>query len=180
MKTYKEAPTVHAQGLWDKLNKAVEANPNLDVAGFFLNEIMNEVASDLVYCCYCSETAVKLVCCGTYDGLTQVTSENMYAIAGYYNLNIWQIDELEQAVCDYEKSSPKVDSIYDEVESDCMFCVYCATASVKQVCCNAMDGLVPINLNNLAAIGHYYDLDIGQIDDLQQAVGEYEEELQVA
>jgi hypothetical protein len=174
---FKEAPTVHAQGLWDKLNKAVEANPNLDVAGFFLNEIMNEVASDLVYCCYCSETAVKLVCCGTYDGLTQVTSENMYSIAGYYNLNIHQIDELEQAVCDYDESSPKVDSIYDEVESDCMFCVYCASASVKQVCCNAMDGLVPINLTNLYAIADYYNLDVDERNNLIQAV---EQELQVA
>ena len=101
---FKEALTVHTEGLWTKLNKAVEANPNLDIAGFFLNEIMNEVASDLVYCCYCSKTAIKLVCCGTYDGLTQVTSENMYAIAGYYSLNIDQIDELEQAVGEYEES----------------------------------------------------------------------------
>jgi hypothetical protein len=104
MKTTLEAPTIHASGLWDRLNKAVEADPNLDVASFFLNEIMNEVASDLVYCCYCSKTAIKLVCCGTYDGLTQVTSENMYAIAGYYNLDIWQIDELEQVVGEYEES----------------------------------------------------------------------------
>jgi len=96
--------TVHTQGLWDKLNKAVEANPNMDIAGFFLNEILNEVASDLVYCCYCSKTEIKLVCCGTYDGLTQVRSENMYAIAGYYNLTIEQIDNLEQAVAEYEET----------------------------------------------------------------------------
>jgi hypothetical protein len=95
--------TVKNQGLWNKLNQAVEKNPNFDVAGFFLNEIMNEVASDLVYCCYCSTAAVKLLCCGTYDGLTQVTSENMYAIAGYYNLDIGEIDNLEQAVGEYEE-----------------------------------------------------------------------------
>jgi hypothetical protein len=28
----------------------------------------------------------------------------MYAIAGYYNLDIWQIDELEQVVGEYEES----------------------------------------------------------------------------
>ena len=102
--TINQHPAVYTQGLWDKLNKAVEANPNMDVAGFFLNEILNEVASDLVYCCYCSKTAVKLLCCGTYDGLTQVTSENMHAIAGYYNLDIGQIDDLQQVVGEYEEA----------------------------------------------------------------------------
>jgi len=104
MITYKEAPTIHASGLWDRLNKAVEADPNMDIAGFFLNEILNEVASDLVYCCYCSTAAVKLICCDAIDGLTAVNSENMYAIAGYYNLDIGEIDNLEQVVGEYEEA----------------------------------------------------------------------------
>lgn len=95
--------TVQNQGLWIRLNQAVEKNPNFDVAGFFLNEIMNEVASDLAFCCYCSTAAVKLICCGAIDGLTAVNSENMYAIAGYYSLDIGEIDNLEQAVGEYEE-----------------------------------------------------------------------------
>ena len=96
--------TVENQGLWDRLNKAVEKNPNFDVAGFFLTEIMNEVESDLAFCCYCSTAAIKLVCCNRIDGLMYVNSENIYAIAGYYNLDIDQIDNLEQAVGEYEEA----------------------------------------------------------------------------
>ena len=95
--------TVQDQGLWDKLNKAVENNPNFDVAGFFMTEIMNEVASDLVFCCYCSTASIKLICCNAIDGLTAVDSTNIYAIAGYYSLTIDQIDNLEQAVGEYEE-----------------------------------------------------------------------------
>jgi len=95
--------TVESQGLWTRLNEAVDKNPNLDVAGFFLNELINEVASDLAFCVYCGTTAVKLICCNAIDGLTYVNSENMYAIAGFYNLDIGEIDNLEQAVGEYEE-----------------------------------------------------------------------------
>lgn len=94
---------VENQGLWDRLNKAVENNPNFDVAGFFLTEIMNEVDSDLAFCCYCSTASVKLTCCNRIDGLSAINSENIYAIAGYYSLTIDQIDNLEQAVGEYEE-----------------------------------------------------------------------------
>ena len=95
--------TVQNQGLWDKLNKAVANNPNFDVAGFFMTELMNEVASDLAFCCYCSTASVKMICCNAIDGLMAVNSENMYAIAGYYSLTIDEIDNLEQAVGEYEE-----------------------------------------------------------------------------
>lgn len=95
--------TVENQGLWARLNKAVENNPDFDVAGFFLTEMMNEVESDLAFCCYCNTAAIKQICCDAIDGLTAINSENIYAVAGYYNLNIWQIDELEQVVGDYEE-----------------------------------------------------------------------------
>lgn len=94
---------VQDQGLWDKLNKAVENNPNFDVAGFFMTELMNEAASDLAFCCYCNTASVKLTCCNRIDGLTAVDSTNIYAIAGYYSLTIDQIDNLEQAVGEYEE-----------------------------------------------------------------------------
>jgi hypothetical protein len=42
MITVKET-VVQSQGLWDKLNKAVEADPNLDLGQFLFHEMMNEV-----------------------------------------------------------------------------------------------------------------------------------------
>ena len=95
--------TVQNQGLWTRLNQAVEKNPNFVVAGFFLNEFINEFASVLAFGCSCSTASVKLICCNAIDGLTAVNSENMYAIAGYYSLDIGEIDNLEQAVGEYEE-----------------------------------------------------------------------------
>jgi hypothetical protein len=96
-----QPPTIHAQGLWDRLNEAVEADENLDVAGFFLGEIMKEASSELVFCCYCLKTEVKDSCCGTYDGCMAVDPSNLYAIAAYYQLDQDAIDNLEQAVGDH-------------------------------------------------------------------------------
>jgi hypothetical protein len=95
---------VQSQGLWDKLNKAVEADPNLDLGQFFFWELVNEVDTELAFCCYCSTTGVKTVCCNAMDGLTLVDESNMYAIAGYYSLDIDQIDNLEQAVGEYAEA----------------------------------------------------------------------------
>jgi len=95
---------VQSQGLWDKLNKAVEADPNLDLGKFFFWELVNEVDTELAFCCYCSTASVKLVCCNAIDGLMYVDESNMYAIAGYYSLDIDQIDNLEQAVADYAEA----------------------------------------------------------------------------
>jgi hypothetical protein len=95
---------VESQGLWDKLNKAVEADPNLDLGQFFFWELVNEVSTKLAFCCYCSTASVKLVCCNRIDGLMYVDESNMYAIAGYYNLDIDQIDNLEQAVGEYAEA----------------------------------------------------------------------------
>jgi hypothetical protein len=97
-----EPPTIHAQALFDRLNEAVEANENLDVAQFFLNELLNEVATDLAFCCYCRTTAVKAICCDAIDGLTAVDSSNMYALAAHYELGVDDLDNLEQAVGEYE------------------------------------------------------------------------------
>jgi len=170
--------TVEKQGLWDKLNRAVEADPNLDVARFFMNEVMNEVASDLAFCCYCSTAGVKMVCCNAIDGLSYISSENIYALAGYYDLTIDQIDNLEQIVFEYEESESKVESVYADVESDVMFCIFCATAAIKTVCCGE-NKLVPINLENLRDVARFYNLDLGQIDTLEQTVGEYFEDVEV-
>jgi hypothetical protein len=101
-KTKYEAPSIHAQDLFDRLNEAVEADENLDVAGFFLNELLNEALTDLAFCCYCNTTAVKSVCCNEIDGLTSVDSSNMYALAAHYQLNQDDLDNLEQAVGEYE------------------------------------------------------------------------------
>ena len=171
--------TVQDQGLWDKLNKAVENNSNFDVAGFFMTELMNEVASDLAFCCYCSTAAVKMICCNAIDGLMAVNSENMYAIAGYYSLTIDEIDNLEQAVGEYEQREMKVDSIYVDVESSCKFCVLCCVAAVKVSCCGH-NKLVPVNNDNLVAVANYFNLDVDERNNLTQAVGVYEQELQVA
>jgi hypothetical protein len=177
MITVKET-VVESQGLWDKLNKAVEANPNLDLGQFLFHEMMNEVASDLAFCCYCSTASVKLICCDAIDGLTYVDESNMYAIATYYDLDIDQIDNLEQAVGDYQESLERV-PMYENVESDFMFCIFCATAAVKTACCGE-NKLVPINLENLWTVAHFYNLDLGQIDTLEQTVGEYFEDVEVA
>jgi carbamoylphosphate synthase small subunit len=75
---------------------------NAHIGNYGVN--VNEVESDLAFCCYCSTAAIKLVCCNAIDGLTYINSENIYAIAGYYNLDIDQIDNLEQAVGEYEEA----------------------------------------------------------------------------
>lgn len=52
-------------------------------------------------------------------------------------------------------------------------CVYCAKATVWQICCDAIDGLLPINEDNLQHIVDEYSFNQDQIDNLEQAVGDF-------
>ena len=54
-------------------------------------------------------------------------------------------------------------------------CAYCAKTTEYNICCDRIDGLTEINLNNIYELAHLYNLDIWALDNLEQAVGEYYE-----
>jgi hypothetical protein len=55
----------------------------------------------LSFCAHCAKTTEYQICCDAIDGLTEITLDNIYELAHLYNLNIWIVDELEQAVGEY-------------------------------------------------------------------------------
>lgn len=52
-------------------------------------------------------------------------------------------------------------------------CVYCGKATVWQICCDEIDGLLPISKDNLQAIAGEYCFTQNQIDNLEQAVSDF-------
>jgi hypothetical protein len=54
-------------------------------------------------------------------------------------------------------------------------CVYCAKATEWRVCCDRQDGLLPLDSRNLYDLAETYSLTTDQIDELEQAVTNFEE-----
>ena len=59
-------------------------------------------SGELALCVYCGKATEYKICCDAIDGLIPVNSENLYDLVFSYSLNTYQVEELEQAVTDFE------------------------------------------------------------------------------
>ena len=96
--------------IFNRIKHAVERDPNLDVADFWLTELMAEwmdvydnVESDLVLCVICVLAGVKESCCDSYSKIVPVDSSNMHQVADYFDLGALERNNLTQAVGEYEE-----------------------------------------------------------------------------
>lgn len=56
-------------------------------------------------------------------------------------------------------------------------CVYCVKATEWRVCCDRQDGLLPLDSKSLTDLAEYYNFTLAQIDELEQAVTDFEERI---